>query len=410
MFPEVPFRKRLGDPKAYNARPLEGSLAPTYNSRRSQEGGSRPNYWVGLNDNTAAVGRGHTGLATASRAASSANPRSVMSSADQGYRLLAAGYLRKQAKRLAAQLDGARRGDNLECVHQARVASRRLRAGLRVLRECSDAEQWKTWRKQIRRVTTRFGDARDKDVQIAYLCDVLDALDEKACYPAVARLLAKLERQRERLQPQVVEAADRLQSSGVLEQMLAATKEVLSEERSQRADMQSGCALTQRHILDNLDRLLSCQDSLSDPEDRERHHAMRIAAKRLRYTLEISAPVCGGQLDGTVEAIKRVQTLLGEVHDCDVWAEHLRAFAGKERRRILKHFGHAAPFARLEVGFEHLHQQWQRRRQQVFQELVDYWRDLDQQREWQRLAETVRRPGRQPALLELPLGSRKTIT
>jgi len=326
-----------------------------------------------------------------------------MPTADQGYRLLATGYLRKQVKRLAAQLDGARRGDDPECVHQARVASRRLRAGLRVLRECCDAQQWKTWRKQIRRVTTRLGDARDKDVQIAYLCDVLDALDEKACYPGIARLLVKLERQRERIQPKVVEAAERLRSSGVLEQMLAATKEVLSEDRSRRAGVQSACTLTQRHILDNLDRLLSCQDSLSDPEDRERHHAMRIAAKRLRYTLEISAPVCGGQLDGTVEAIKKVQTLLGKIHDCDVWAERLRGFAAQQRRRILKHFGHAGPFARLEVGFEHLHQQWHRRRQQVFQELVDYWRELDQRREWERLAETVRPPGRQPAPLGSPL-------
>ena len=336
-----------------------------------------------------------------------ANPRSVMPSADLGYRLLAARYLRKQAKRLAAQLDGARRGDNPECVHQARVASRRLRAGLRMFRECFDAKRWKTWRKQIRRVTAKLGDARDKDVQIAYLCDVLDALDEKACYPGIARLLVRLERQRERIQPEVVEAVDRLQSSGVLEQMLAVSKEALSEARSQAAGVPSACGLAepQRHILDNLDRLLSCQDSLSDPEDRERHHAMRIAAKRLRYTLEISAPVYGGQLDETVEAVKKVQTLLGEVHDCDVWAEHLRAFAAKERKRIMRHYGHAGPFARLEVGIEHLHQQGHRRRQQVFQELVDYWQQLDGRREWENLAETIRRPGRQAVLLGSPLGT-----
>jgi len=315
-----------------------------------------------------------------------------MPSADQGCRLLAASYLRKQAKRLAAQIDGARRGDNPESVHQARVASRRLRAGLRMFRECFDPERLKTWRKQIRRVTTKLGDARDKDVQIAYLCDVLDDLDEKACYSGIARLLARLERQRERIQPEVVEAVDRFQSSGVLEQMLTVSKAVLSEAGSQAAGVPSACALAepQRHILDNLDRVLSCQDSLSDPEDRQRHHAMRIAAKRLRYTLEISAPVYAGQLDAVVEAIKRVQTLLGEVHDCDVWGEQLQTFAVKERRRILKYFGHVAPFARLEVGIEHLQQQRQRRRQQVFQELVDDWQELNRRREWEKLVEMVR--------------------
>jgi CHAD domain-containing protein len=330
-----------------------------------------------------------------------------MPSADQGYRLLAASYLRKQAKRLAVQIDGARRADDAECIHQARVASRRLRAGLRMFRECLDAEQVQTWRRQMRRVTTQLGDARDKDVQIEHLCDVLHALEERASYPGIARLLAKLERQRERIQPKVVEAADRLQCSGVLEQIRTVTKEVLSEAESQAAGVPSAYVLaeTQRHILDNLQRLLSCQDSLSDPEDRERHHAMRIAAKRLRYTLEISAPVYGGQLQGTVEAIKKVQTLLGEVHDCDVWAEHLQAFAAKERKRIMRHYGHAGPFARLEVGIEHLHQQGQGRRRQVFQELVDYWQQLDRRREWENLAETVRRPGRPAVLLGSPLGT-----
>jgi CHAD domain-containing protein len=335
------------------------------------------------------------------------NPRSLMPSPDQGYRLLAARYLRKQAKRLAAQLDGARRGDSPECVHQARVASRRLRAGLGMLRECFDAEQWKTWRKQIRRVTAKLGEARDKDVQIAYLCDVLDALDEKACYPGVARLLARLERQRERTQPKVVEAVDRLQSSGVLEQMLAVSKEVLSEAGSQAGEVPSASALAEphRHILDTLEQLLSCQDSLSDPEDRERHHAMRIAAKRLRYTLEISAPVCGGQLDGTVEAIKKVQTLLGEVHDCDVWAEELQAFAAKMCKRIRKHFGDAGPFAGLQVGIEYLQQDRRRRRQQVFQELVDYWQGLNQRQEWERLVEVLKSDRACPLSDPLP-GSR----
>jgi len=323
-----------------------------------------------------------------------------MPSADQSYRLLAARYLRKQAKRLAVQVDGARRADDPECIHQARVASRRLRAGMRMFCNCFDPKELKGWRKEIRRVTTRLGDARDKDVQIEFLCGVLDALDEKACYPGVARLLVKLEQQRERLQPKVVKAADRLQSSGVLEEMRAVTKRVLSEAKAQEVSLQSRFVFgeTRRHVLESLEQLLPYQDSLADAEDRQRHHAMRIAAKRLRYTVEISAPVYGGQLDGTIDAIKRVQTLLGEVHDCDVWVEDLRTFAAKERQGILKHFGHAGPFARLEVGIEYLGQHRRRRREQVFQELVDYWQELNRRQQWEKLVETVRCPGPQPAV------------
>lgn len=55
-----------------------------------------------------------------------------------------------------------------------------------------------------------------------------------------------------------------------------------------------------------------------DPHNVEDLHDMRIAAKRLRYVLELTAPVFG---DGAVKAAKRakkLQDLLGEIHDCDV--------------------------------------------------------------------------------------------
>ena len=78
-------------------------------------------------------------------------------------------------------------------------------------------------------------------------------------------------------------------------------------------------ARTSRHVLRRLDNLLQRQGALASPDDRERHHAMRIAAKRLRYTMEICRPMYPGRLDEPVEAVKRVQTLLGEIHDCDVW-------------------------------------------------------------------------------------------
>ena len=319
-------------------------------------------------------------------------------SVDQGYRLLAAKYLRKQAKQLAGQLDGVRKADDIECVHQARVASRRLRAAMRMFGDCFDARQLKRWRRQIRRLRTELGDARDRDVQIEFLCGILAGLDEKACYPGIARLLVKLEQQRERLQPKVIKAADRLEAKGVLDEMRAVAKQVLSEAKAGEVSVQSPLSFdqTEQHILDSLNRMLPYEDSLADPQEKQRHHAMRIAAKRLRYTVEISSPVYEGQLDGAIVAIKKLQSQLGEVHDCDVWLEHLQAFAKKERKRILKYFGHAEPFERLKAGIEYLQQERRTRRQQVFQELGDYWRELSQWGQWEELVRTVRSRTQQP--------------
>ena len=141
-------------------------------------------------------------------------------------------------------------------------------------------------------------------------------------------------------------------------------------------------AQTGRHILRQVDELLQHQDSLANPDERERHHAMRIATKRLRYTLEIARPVYPGRLEEAVEAIKRVQSLLGEVHDCDVWAEHLDAFAAAERERITALFGHAGRFTRLQPGIDFLRADRRRHRQEVFGQLVEYWAELGRRRFW----------------------------
>jgi hypothetical protein len=45
---------------------------------------------------------------------------------------------------------------------------------------------------------------------------------------------------------------------------------------------------------------------------------MRIAAKRLRYVLEVTGPCFGSYAASAVKLVKDLQDLLGEIHDCDV--------------------------------------------------------------------------------------------
>ncbi len=310
---------------------------------------------------------------------------------DTGYQLLAAQYIRRQAKQLAQQLDGLRAAEDIEFVHRARVATRRLRAALRMFDGCYSLKQIKRWQKAIRRVTSALGDARDRDVQNELLCGTLSTLDTKECFPGVARVLVQLERDRERLQRKVVKAVNRLEADGVLRAMRRAAKKRLSKSESTPQDVQTpeAVARTGRHVLRQLNELLEHQDSLANPDDRERHHAMRIAAKRLRYTLEISRPVYPGRLDAAVEAIKRVQTLLGDIHDCDVWLDDLEEFAETERKRIVAMFGHAGRFPRLLSGIAYLQSDRRSHRQTMFQELTAYWADLNRRWFWDDLRAVV---------------------
>ena len=54
-------------------------------------------------------------------------------------------------------------------------------------------------------------------------------------------------------------------------------------------------------------------------------HAFRLAAKRLRYTLELFLPVYGPRLGERVEQVRRIQSLLGDRQDCVVLSERIKA-------------------------------------------------------------------------------------
>ena len=108
------------------------------------------------------------------------------------------------------------------------------------------------------------------------------------------------------------------------------------------------------HVLGRLEELLACEKCLARPDDAPAHHVMRIAAKRLRYTLEITRPIYAGQLDAALAVTKRVQTLLGDVHDCDVWQDQLDEFAAEEHDRLCAFYGHGQLFAKLDRGLQYL--------------------------------------------------------
>lgn len=327
---------------------------------------------------------------------------------DESYRLLAAKYVRRQAKQLEEQLDGVGRAEDIEFVHRARVASRRLRCALKMFKKGFNAPQLRKWRKEICRVTEGLGDARDKDVQIDFLCGVLGKLSNDACYPGIARLMVRCEHHRELLQPTVVKAVRRLQASRVLDEMQTTTAARAAELEIREVGVQSPSVFrkTAKHVLGGLRQMLSYQDSLADPDDRENHHAMRIAAKRLRYTMEIAKPVYDGRLNDFVAAVKKLQGLLGELHDCDVWLAFLRDFLEEERQRADKYFGHTGPVGRLEIGISHLQQQRRADRQRRFSELTEYWQESSRQGLWQELVSTVQAGGEQDADAEQPAKAR----
>ncbi len=308
---------------------------------------------------------------------------------DQSYELLACTYIRTQLEQLQAQIEGAKQAEDIEFIHQARVATRRLRAGFNLFAQCFPAKRLKTWQQKIRRITKRLGSARDKDVQIEFMQKTIAGLtfEQKAFKPGIKRLMLRLQQSRDEIQPAVVKQLIKFESSRLLADIYGEIEKTMFYLKHRNVTLQSKYVFTQarKNIAQRISDLHSYESSLNNPNDKKSHHAMRIAAKKLRYTLEICDIAFDKQLKESVKTIKKTQTYLGDIHDCDIWDDFIKDFIEEEHQRTLEYFGHERTFKRLQKGLEFLRDDRRRCRQETFIQFRDYWHDLEDNGFWQGL-------------------------
>jgi CHAD domain-containing protein len=129
--------------------------------------------------------------------------------------------------------------------------------------------------------------------------------------------------------------------------------------------------------------MLACERHIARPERRKELHRMRIAAKHFRYTMEALAPCYGKRLDPSIRNARRIQTELGEIHDCDVWIhEALPKFLARERKRTA--------FAEIKPGVEALMRDRRNRRGAIYRAFLRHWRTLRRKKAFERLTEQLR--------------------
>jgi len=220
-----------------------------------------------------------------------------------------------QLRELEGHDPGVRLGEEPEDVHDFRVATRRSRALIRAtepmlgdaLAELSEELKW---------LAGILGPVRDLDVLIDRLDGEVAALAEDE--PAGRVLLESLSAERTADRELLLEAlgSDRYRA------LLAAFEEAIATlpEPEGEADA-AGIAR------DGQRRLRKAAAELPpDPPDEELH-AVRIRAKRARYAAELAA-LGGGKAEArAVEALKRLQDVIGEHQDAVVSEARLRKLA-----------------------------------------------------------------------------------
>jgi CHAD domain-containing protein len=236
------------------------------------------------------------------------------------YRAFGAERLLDSLDSLTSEIKGVKREDDIEFVHRMRVASRRLRSSLGLFGECFEEEDVSKWNRAVRSVTRDLGEARDLDVQIAFLKEFIDSRDMN---PSLEAMKGELEGRRSEAQPRIVSGLEKLERKGTLEEMKRTFEEVRNAPRCSVPYGTMERAF--HHISVRLDDLLSLQDCVHQPEAKDRQHQMRIAAKRLRYTMEAFETIYGTSIHDRIAVIRDLQDRLGELHDCDVWVDLLQS-------------------------------------------------------------------------------------
>jgi CHAD domain-containing protein len=117
---------------------------------------------------------------------------------------------------LENQIEGVIKNDDIEYVHKMRVTSRRIRAILPLFRLCFPRKKFRNWLREVKNVTCLLGEARDLDVQIAFIEQYLDKLESSTDDTEGLSLLLQSHKDRRTcVQPSLVRGLEELTESCV---------------------------------------------------------------------------------------------------------------------------------------------------------------------------------------------------
>lgn len=257
----------------------------------------------------------------------------VLSKAERGYRLhsgIAPAPVKSRVIRLDAELTpfaafcsialaclehlqqnhhGALHSEDVEYIHQMRVATRRLRAALRLFGPALPPELNDTLRQPMAGLTRQLGEARDLDVLLGEIvAPVQAALPGE---PRLAALTGQITNQRYAVRT----AALAMLAAPAYGQMLLTALQALHPPAAPTAgegDLAAFAARRLGHLARRVRRLAAAARS----DDPAGLHALRIGIKRLRYALEFfAAPTTGSKPHRLYGRLARAQDSLGRLND-----------------------------------------------------------------------------------------------
>jgi hypothetical protein len=135
----------------------------------------------------------------------------------------------------------------------------------------------------------------------------------------------------------------------------------------------------ERIVRTRLEELTGFMPAAADPAAVTELHDMRIAAKRLRYVLEVTGGCFGPYAGTAVKHLRELQDLLGDIHDCDEQLPQVAAFLSElvAADVVAVAAGRSAPNRAAYAGLVGLEVELRARREVLFARFLELWGSLE---------------------------------
>ncbi|MBK5233640.1 MAG: CHAD domain-containing protein [Thermoleophilia bacterium] len=330
------------------------------------------------------------------------------STPDERFRLAAALVLEDRVDQVVGLSRGLLDVTNTDSAEPMWLACRRMRAAIEMFSPCFSKAQSRGARQEVRSLTKAVGNRRDIDSVIGTVEGVAAEMDGPEG-EGITRLTDRLRRQQadaNRALAQVVHGR-RMQAFRVRIEDLTDAPVSNSENASLRGPhhpLQDIPESATDLVVTRLARLRKNVPAALEPYAIVEPHQMRVAAERLRYSLELTAEALGSQAHGARRSARALQAVLGEMRDCDLALpevrEQIRLLEEEDVKTILERASgsrdldpvlvHGAPNRAAYRGLELLVVHLQTRRQMMFERFRRLWLEQSRQGVWVSLEASIK--------------------
>jgi len=232
------------------------------------------------------------------------------------------GSLKQEWKRYRKGLKRCQLKFSEKAVHGFRVEARRLSSILELLAPFLTPGRFQKAQALLKEHLNTFDDLRDTQVQLTAVGKLLRA------FPMAESFQEYLEKREARFSRQTRKKIDRVKTRRLGKLLLDCRQDVKSwcaKARHPQANV-----LLLRSISRAFTRVLSLKRRIR-PKDTDTIHCTRVAFKRLRYMVETLADFLPGANPQLFEAMRRYQTMMGDVQDAEVLRRSFDRFLEKKK-------------------------------------------------------------------------------